>query len=91
MTPEAEPMQEPPGEEFSVFCFEELEMAKVHEVFTEQIESVEIEVPKEIMQKVKVPISKDQMLKLQKNYEYCRKNGQKNASIVRTKENIHTG
>ena len=61
-----------PGEEFGVACFEELETAKVHEVFMEQIENVEIEVPKEIMQEVKVPISKDQMLQLQKNDEYCR-------------------
>ena len=35
MTPEAEPTQEPPGEEFSVACFEELETAKVHEIFME--------------------------------------------------------
>ena len=28
MTPEAEPTQEPPGEEFGVVCFEELETAK---------------------------------------------------------------
>ena len=38
----------------------------------EQIENVEIEVPKEIMQEAKVPISKDKMLQLQKNDEYCR-------------------
>ena len=44
----------------------------VHEVFTEQIENIVIKVPEEIMQEVKVPISKDQMLKLQKNDEYCR-------------------
>ena len=73
MTPEAEPTQEPPGEEFGVACFEELETAKVHEVFMEWIENVEIEVPKEIMQEVKVPISKDQMLQLQKYDEYCRR------------------
>ena len=48
MTPEAEPTQEPPGEEFSVACFEELETSKVHEVFMERIENIEIEVPKEI-------------------------------------------
>ena len=42
MTPEAEPTQGPPGEEFGVACFEELETAKVHEVFTEQIENIEI-------------------------------------------------
>ena len=72
MTPEAEPTQGPPGEEFGVACFEELETAKVHKVFMEQIENIEIEVPKEIMQEVKVPISKEQMLQLQKNDEYCR-------------------
>ena len=72
MTPKAEPTQEPPGEEFSVACFEELEMAKVHETFVEQIENIEIEVPKEIMQEVKIPIPKEQMLQLQKNDEYCR-------------------
>ena len=72
MTPEAELTREPPGEEFSVVCFEELETAKVHETFIEQIENVEIEVPKEVMQEVKVPISKEQMLQLQKNDEYCR-------------------
>ena len=72
MTPEAEPTQEPSGEEFGVACFEELETAKVHEVFTEQIENIEIEVPKEIMQEVKVAISKEQMIQLQKNNEYCR-------------------
>ena len=33
MTPEAEPTQEPCGEEFSVASFEELEIAKVHEIF----------------------------------------------------------
>ena len=71
MTPVAEPTQEPPGEEFGVACFEELKTAKVHKLFTEQIENVEIEVPKEIMQEVKVPISKEQMLQLQKNDEYC--------------------
>ena len=35
MTPEAEATWEPPGEEFGVACFEELETAKVHEIFTE--------------------------------------------------------
>ena len=73
MTPGAEPTQEPPGEEFSVACFEELVTAKVHEVFIEQIENLEIEVPKEIMQEVKIPIPKEQMLQLQKNDEYCRR------------------
>ena len=72
MTLEAEPTQEPPGEVFGVACFEELETAKVHKVFTEQIENVEIEVPKEIMQEVNLPISKEQMLQLQENDEYCR-------------------
>ena len=72
MMPEAEPTQEPPGEEFGVACFEELETAKVHEVFVEQIGNIEIEVPKEVMQEVKIPIPKKQMLKLQKNDEYCR-------------------
>ena len=72
MTPEAEPTQEPSGEEFGAACFEELESAKVHEAFTEQIEEVEIEVPKEIMQEVKIPIPKKHMLQLQKNDEYCR-------------------
>ena len=38
MTPEAKPTHEPPGEEFGVACFEELESAKVHEAFIEQIE-----------------------------------------------------
>ena len=73
MTPEAEPTHEPPGEEFSVAFFEELESAKVHEAFIEQIENVEIEVPKEIMQEVRIPIPKKQMLQLQKNNEYCRR------------------
>ena len=72
MTPEAEPTQEPPCEEFGVACFEELETAKVHELFMEQIENIEIEVPKEIMQEVKIPIPKKQMLQLQKNDEYCK-------------------
>ena len=71
MTPEAEPTQEPPGEEFGAACFEELETAKVHETFIEQIDNMEIEVPKEIMQEVKIPISREQMIQLQKNYEYC--------------------
>ena len=71
MTPEAEPTQEPPGEEFGVACFEELETAKVHKAFVEQIENVEKEVPIEIMQEVKIPIPKEQMLQLQKNDEYC--------------------
>ena len=52
MTPETEPTHEPPGEEFGVACFEELESAKVHEAFIEQIGN-EIKVPKEIMQKSK--------------------------------------
>ena len=73
ITPEAEPTQEPPGEEFGVACFEELETAKINKVFTEQIENIEIKVPKEIMQEVKVQISTDQMLQLQKNDEYCRR------------------
>ena len=73
MTPEAEPTHEPPGEELGVACFEELESAKVHEVFIEQIENVDIEVPKEIMQEVRIPIPKKQMLQLQKNDEYCRR------------------
>ena len=73
MTPEAEPTHEPPGEEFSVACFEELESAKVHKVFIEQVENIEIEVPKEIMQEVRIPIPKNQMLQLQKNDEYCRR------------------
>ena len=72
MTPEAESTHEPPGEEFGVACFEELESAKVHKVFIEQIENVEREVPKEIMQEVRIPIPKKQMLQLQKNDEYCR-------------------
>ena len=72
MTSDAEPTQEPHGKEFGVACFEELETAKVHKVFTEQIENVETEVPKEIMQEVKVPISKEQIIQLQKNDEYCR-------------------
>ena len=72
MTPEAKPTHEPPGEEFSVACFEELESAKVHEAFIERIENIEIEVPKEIMQEVKIPIPKKQMLQLQRNDEYCR-------------------
>ena len=72
MTPEAEPTQKPSGEEFGVACFEELESAKVHEVFTEQIEEVEIKVLKEIMQEVKILIQKKHMLQLQKNDEYCR-------------------
>ena len=72
MTPKAEPTQEPPGEEFSVACFEELETAKVHEKFVEQIENVEIEVPKEVVQEVKIPIVKQQMIQLQKNDEYCK-------------------
>ena len=33
---------------------------------------MEIEVPQEIMQEVKIPIPKKQMLQLQKNDEYCR-------------------
>ena len=70
MTPEAEPTQEPPGKEFGVACFEELETVKVHVVFIEH--SVEIEVPKEVMQEVWIPIQKEQMLKLQNNDEYCR-------------------
>ena len=72
-TPEAEPTWESPGEEFGVGCFEELETAKVHETFIEQIENLEIEVPKEVMQEVKVPISKEQMIELQKNEKYCRR------------------
>ena len=72
MTPEAKPTHEPPGEEFGVACFEELESAKVHEAFIEQVENVEIEVPKEIMQEVRIPIPKKQMLQLQKNDEYGR-------------------
>ena len=40
MTPEAEPTREPPGEEFGVACFEELETAKAHKIFMEQIENV---------------------------------------------------
>ena len=72
MTPEAEPTQEPPGEEFGVACFEELETAKVHKAFVELIENVKIEVPKEVMQEAKIPIPKEQMLQLQKNDEYCR-------------------
>ena len=72
MTPEAKPTHEPPDEEFGVACFEELESAKVHKVFMEQIENVKIEVPKEIMQEVRIPIPKKQMLQLQKNDEYCR-------------------
>ena len=72
MTPEAEPTEKPSGEELGVACFEELESAKVHEVFIEQIEEVEIEVPKEIMQEVKIPIPKKHMLRLQRNDEYCR-------------------
>ena len=70
MTHKAEPTQEPPGEEFSVACFEELETAKVHKIFMERIENIEIEVSKEVMQEVKVPISKKQMIQLQKNDEY---------------------
>ena len=50
-----------------------METAKVPEFFTEWIENVEIEVPKEIMQEVKVPISKEQMIQLQKNNEYSRR------------------
>ena len=72
MTSEAEPTQEPPGKEFGVASFEELETAKVYEAFVEQIENIEIEVPKEIMQEVKILIPKEQMLKLQKNDNYCR-------------------
>ena len=72
MTPEAKSTQEPPGEEFGVACFEDLETAKVHKIFVEQIENMEIEVSKEIMQEVKIPIPKKQMLQLQKNDEYCR-------------------
>ena len=72
MTLEAEPTQETPGEEFGVACFEELETAKVHKIFLKQIENIEIEVSKEIMQEVKIPIPKEQMRKLQKNDEYCR-------------------
>ena len=49
MTPEAEPTREPPGKEFGLACFEELETAKVYKIFVEQIENVEIEVPKEVM------------------------------------------
>ena len=70
MTPEAEPTREPSGEEFSVACFKELETAKVHKTFIEHIENMEIEVPKEVMQEVKVSISKEQMIQLQKNDEY---------------------
>ena len=72
MTPEAEPTQEPPEEEFGVACFEELDTAKVYKAFVEQIENIEIEVPEEVMQEVKIPIPKEQMLQLQKNNEYCR-------------------
>ena len=72
MTPEAEPTQKPPGDEFGVAWFEELETAKVYKAFIEQIENLEIEVPKEVMQEVKIPIPKEQMLQLQKNDEYCR-------------------
>ena len=72
MTPEEEPTWEPPGEELGVACFEELETAKVHKTFIEQIENLEIEVPKQVMQEVKVPISKEQMIQLQKKDEYCR-------------------
>ena len=73
MTPEAEPTQEPPGEEFGEAWFEELETAKVYKTFIEQIENLEIEVPKEVMQEVKILIPKEQMLQLQKNDEYCRR------------------
>ena len=72
MTPETKPTQEPPGEEFGVACFEDLETAKIDEIFVEQIENIEIEVPKDIMQEVKIPIPKKQMLQIQKNDEYCR-------------------
>ena len=81
MTPEAEPTQEPPGEEFSVAWFEELETAKVHETFIAQIENMEKEVPKEVMQEVKVPISKEQIYNYRKmmnvadvSLEECKQN-----------------
>ena len=72
MTPEAELTQEPPGKEFGVACFEELKTAKIYKAFVEQVENIEIEVPKEVMQEVKLLIPKEQMLQLQKNDEYCR-------------------
>ena len=72
MTPEAEPTQEPPGEEFSVAYLRNWKRAKSAQSLYGKIENIEIEVPKEIMQEVKVPISKEQMIQLQKNDEYCR-------------------
>ena len=78
MTPEAEQNlhKSPLGGEFGVACFEELERAKVYKAFVEQVENVEIEIPKEVMQEVmqevKIPIPKEQMLQLQKNDKYCR-------------------
>ena len=52
MTLEAEPTQEPPGEEFGIACFNELETVKVHEIFVEQTKNIEIKVPREVMQEV---------------------------------------
>ena len=39
MTLEAEPTQKPPGEEFGVACFDELDRAKLHEIFVERIKN----------------------------------------------------
>ena len=52
MIPEAEPTQKPPGEEFGIACFDELETAKLHEIFIEKIKNINIEIPREVMQEV---------------------------------------
>ena len=72
MTPDAKATEELPGQEFGVTCFEELEPAKIHTILIEQVDMLTIEIPQEIVQEVKIPMSKEQMKKLQKNDKYCR-------------------
>ena len=72
ISPEAKWEPEPEGYEFGATCFDELDPVKVHEVFIEHIDTLEMEVPCEAGMEVKLPIPRKQMVKLQKGDSECR-------------------
>ena len=72
MTPEAKLEPEPEGQEFGTVCFEELPAAETHSVMLEQIDILEVQTPVESGQEIKLPLKREQMIRLQKSDSECR-------------------
>ena len=90
MTPEAEPTQEPPSEEFDVACFEELETAKVYKSIYRTDRKHRNRSSQRNNARGKDTNSKGTDSTATKEQRVLQMYHQKNANRVRIKKNIHT-